>query len=91
MRASRRPLIEASYVETDSKETRKALAGLLDLSGERLRVKTATLEAASGGFDVFRHLEARARVAAEGAAARTKKETKATAEKTCCIPSCSSG
>ena len=73
------PLIEASYVETDSKETRKALAGLLDLSGERLRVKTATLEAASGGFDVFRHLEARARVAAEGAAARTKKETKATA------------
>ena len=36
------PLIEASYVETDSKETRKALAGLLDLSGERLRVKTAT-------------------------------------------------
>ncbi|MFR3696436.1 MAG: HRDC domain-containing protein [Alistipes ihumii] len=73
------PLIEASYVETDSKETRKALAGLLDLSGERLRVKTATLEAASGGFDVFRHLEARARVAAEGAATRTKKETKATA------------
>lgn len=73
------PLIEASYVETDSKETRKALAGLLDLSGERLRVKTATLEAASGGFDVFRYLEARARVAAEGAAARTKKETKATA------------
>ena len=28
---------------------------------------------------MFRHLEARARVAAEGAAARTKKETKATA------------
>ena len=81
------PLIEASYVETDSKETRKALAGLLDLCVSR-RPRWRRPPAVSTCSGIWkRGLGWRPKARRHG----RRKRRRLRPEKTCCIPSCSSG
>ncbi|MDR2936004.1 MAG: AAA family ATPase [Rikenellaceae bacterium] len=59
------PLLAASNVEIDNKETRRTIAEALDRVRELLAVKEATLLAASNGFTIAAHLKARAKALLE--------------------------
>lgn len=73
------PLIEASGVEIDNKEARKAFGTALAAFSEELDIKIATLKACSEGFNTIAYLSSKAKANIEEApvkAARTRASRK---------------
>lgn len=73
------PLIEASDVEIDNKEARKAFGTALTAFSEELDMKVATLKACSEGFNTIAYLSAKAKANIEEApvkAARSRTSRK---------------
>lgn len=55
------PVLVACDVELDNKTLQKELKNLLGTANQEFGVKKATLEACTGGFDIHRYLETRAK------------------------------
>lgn len=77
------PLVEASDVEIDNKEARKAFATALKGFSDELDTKIATLKSCREGFNIIAYLSAKAKANIEEApvkATRTRASRKSTSE-----------
>lgn len=68
------PLLEASQVEIDNKETRKTVNNALNKFKEELRIKQQTLDCCQAGFTVSAYLSAKAKANIDLPPAKKKKE-----------------
>lgn len=69
------PLIEASDVEIDNKEARKAFTSALKAFSDELTVKVATLKASQDGFRLTDYLSAKAKASIEETVAANKRKS----------------
>ena len=69
------PLIEASDVEIDNKEARKAFTSALKAFSDELTIKVATLKACQDGFRLIDYLSAKAKANIEESAVASKRKS----------------
>lgn len=69
------PLIEASDVEIDNKEARKAFTSALKAFSDELTIKVATLKACQDGFRLIDYLSAKAKANIEESAVASKQKS----------------
>lgn len=66
-------LVQDTHPEVDNKEVRKSLNEALGRLQQEVEVKTATLEAAAGGFSIMGYLQAKAKAMIEKPKAKARK------------------